>query len=150
MRDGEAVTKIEVRVVGSDGDGTSLERVSVIQNTHTPLAVQSGMVPASTCLVFEQPAAYLAQLEALEATLKADADTAYVPTSECVVGRSFETLVLRLPPTAGTTSARGVWQRTRGFLKGVSTATKRCANQHALNEATRTKCFEVSSRVCNY
>jgi hypothetical protein len=141
-KEGRAVCKIEATL--REGE---LERVAVVQSNYSPLLVAAGFVPPSSLLVYNKPKEYLASLRALHVELAADEELGYVPTSELVITKGVEGLVLDVGDGAKGDAARRGWKKTIGFLQELSTATADCVDRYSSKEVDRTKAHELRSGV---
>lgn len=148
-RCGSPVCRIEVNLDGAKGH-ERLGRVAVVQASYGPLAMASGIADRSSLLVYSDPERHVASLRELRARLGADAELGYAPVAECCVTHNLDRLILRTPAEADrlaagadAEAARRVWQRTKDFLKGMSTAAADCVDAYADAEIRRTGAHEL-------
>jgi len=141
-KEGRGVCKVEATL--RDG---ALERVSVVQANYSPLLVAAGFVPPSSLLVYNKPAAHLASLRALHTELAADDELGYVPTSELVMTKTIEGLVLDAGKGGKAASARRDWKTTLGFLRELSTCAADCVDRYGHAEVERTKAHELRAEL---
>ena len=140
--EGRGVCKVEATL----RDGT-LERVAVVQSNYSPLLVAAGFVPSSSLLVYNKPAAHLASLRALHVELAEDDELGYMPTSDLVLTKGVEGLVLDAGKGKKAATAQRDWKTTLAFLRELSTATADCVDRYASKEIDRTKASELRAGV---
>lgn len=136
--EGREVCKVEATLRNGE-----LERVAIVQANYSPLLVAAGFVPASSLLVYNRPKMHLAALRALHTDLAEDEELGYVPTSEMVMTKAVERLVLDVDEGAKGDAARRDWKMTLQFLRELSTATADCVDRYGLAELERTKAHEL-------
>ena len=133
--EGRPSSRIEV-FVGSQG---RLERVAVVDASHSQLAAASGIADPSAMLEYAQPEKHLLELRTLVQRMRADTRVGYVPVLELCVGEALEALPLACcgaEPTA-LAQAHAAWGATRRFLREMSSLASESARRHATSELTQ-------------
>ena len=127
-----------------------LERVAVVQSSYSPLLVAAGFAPASSLLIYEPPSAHLESMHTLRDALAADDELGYVPTSELVMTRAVDGLVLHTDRSHLGAAARRDWKATKRFLYDLSASTADCIDTYARSEIERTGARELRDQVTKW
>jgi len=142
----DAIARIEVRCSSTSDADDPLGSVAVVQSSYSPLAMASGMADPSSFLLFPDPEAHLHSMLEVRAQLQRGEDVGYVPARELCVTSTFDRLVLRSNPSETgehNDGARRAWQKTKSFLKSLSTLTADSVTAYNAAEIDRVGAFEL-------
>ena len=101
---------------------TTGSEIVVVHSTYSPMAVESGLVSASTRLCFGPE--HVRQLTELVEEVRIDDDLVFLPVTELLAGRALQKLPLRIDasvPDEVADDARRVWTQTKSFLRSFNT-----------------------------
>jgi hypothetical protein len=141
-----AIARIEVRSSSTSDTNTPLGSVAVVQSSYSPLAWASGMADPSSFLLFPDPESHLNSMREVRAQLQKGEDVGYVPARELCVTSTFDRLVMRSNPSETgeyNDEARRAWQKTKSFLKSLSTLTADSVTAYNASEIDRVGAFEL-------
>jgi len=140
----DSIARIEVRSSSTSDADAPLGSVAIVQSSYSPLAMASGMSDPSSFLLFETPEAHLDSMREVRAQLQRGEDVGYIPTRELCVTSKFDRLVLRSNPSEEDNDvARRSWQKTKSFLKSISTLTADSVTAYNAAEIDRVGAFEL-------
>jgi hypothetical protein len=95
--------------------------IVVVHSTYSPMAVEAGLVAASTRLCFGPE--HVKQLTELIDEVRLDDDLVFLPATELLSGRALQKIPLRVDanvPDEIADEARRIWMQTKSFLRSMN------------------------------
>lgn len=144
VRQGSVVSTIEAYPSSS-----SLSRIVVVHCTYSPLARETGNCDQSSILCYDDPEAYISELEDLSKKLVKDKSILYAPVSDLYIGRALERMPVRVLDRSNPLSAQALptWAAVKSFFCRMRPLIANAINNHNRNEVDRCSARELKE-VC--